>query len=258
MWFKILYFAVKRNGWPALFFYLSNLDIWRFSKARQYISPGNTPSPGNTAGKILDLGAGYSIFPSFFPGRDYTAVDLGQGACAYQRLHHTRAVVADITRVPFETASASLIVAISSIEHVPNDRGVFKEIGRLLADEGIAVVSVPFSNGASRIVPLRHPKWQMGLLKRFFKIWNVILGEIHTGYFAEQISTDSTIKYYSLSELQDILNDSRLIIFRIYPVCIKARPGRLPGVASRLVHIEGPHHRPGPVSHREADPPPQY
>ena len=63
MWSKILWHALRRNGWAQLFLYLSNLDIWRFmeySQAYQWIM-----REANN-GKIVDLGGGYSVSPSFF------------------------------------------------------------------------------------------------------------------------------------------------------------------------------------------------
>jgi hypothetical protein len=86
MWSKILWHALRRNGWAQLLLYLSNLDIWRFmeySQAYQWVK-----REANN-GKIVDLGGGYSVFPSFFPKDDYTVVDLSAGACRYQQSHGT-------------------------------------------------------------------------------------------------------------------------------------------------------------------------
>jgi ubiquinone/menaquinone biosynthesis C-methylase UbiE len=209
MWWKILYYALKRNGWRHLFFYLSNLDIWRFieySQAYNYICGEKDTQT------IADLGAGYSIFPSIFSKQNYMVIDIGSGACRYQNKNKTRAILADITRIPLETASISAVIAISSIEHVPDDNAVFSEISRILKANGVAIVSLPFSAQGSKTVTMDHPGWQLFLLQRFSKMWKLILGEIHSQYFREQISTDSQMKYYSLFDLQEILRDKQLYI----------------------------------------------
>jgi SAM-dependent methyltransferase len=54
-------------------------------------------------------------------------------------------VVADATRLPFRDGAFTRVSAISSIEHIPDDRAVGREIGRVLAPAGIAVVSVPYT-----------------------------------------------------------------------------------------------------------------
>ena len=67
MWFKIFYLSVKRIGWRQIFFYLGNLDIYRFieySIIIQYLKEEN-----NT-GTTLDIGGGYSIFASLFKFSD--------------------------------------------------------------------------------------------------------------------------------------------------------------------------------------------
>jgi SAM-dependent methyltransferase len=209
IWWRILFYALKRNGWQHTIFYLSNLDIWRFieySKAFEYIRDENDFE------NIADLGAGYSVFPCFFSKQDYTVFDIGRGVCRYQQLHNTRAILADITHIPLASSSVSVILAISSIEHVPDDKAVFGEISRILTENGVAIVSVPYTAQASKTVIMDHPRWQLFILRRFSRFWRLILGEIHAQYFMEQISTDSQMKYYNILELQEILSSKQLYI----------------------------------------------
>ena len=209
MWSKILWHALRRNGWAQLFFYLSNLDIWRFieySHAYQWIE-----REANN-GKIVDLGGGYSVFPSFFPTHDYTVVDLSAGACRYQQSHGTNSICTDITSLPFADGSVSTVIAISSIEHVPDDGKVCGEIARILTGDGIAVITVPFSATDTHIVNLQHPRWQINMLHRWKGVWRFIIGQQHLDYFLEQTTTDAIMKRYSMADLREIMERNGLEI----------------------------------------------
>ena len=207
MWSKILWHALRRNGWAQLFFYLSNLDIWRFieySHAYRWIE-----REANN-GKIVDLGGGYSVFPSFFPKDDYMVVDLSAGACRYQQSHGTNSICTDITSLPFADSSVSVVVAISSIEHVPDDGKVYSEIARILTGDGVAVISVPLSERETHIVNLQHPRWQMNMLHRWKGVWRFIIGQQHLDYFLEQTKTDAIMKCYNMADLREIMERNGL------------------------------------------------
>jgi len=208
-WNKILAAAIKRNGWRQLFFYLSNLDIWRFM---EYPLVFKYATSGRKLGKTLDLGAGYSVFPAFFPNEDYTVIDLGKGACKYQQAHGVKAIVHDMTTLPFENGTMDTIIAISSIEHVPNDIKVFAEIARVLKKDGDAIVTLPHTNGITEVRKLKYPAWMEKLLNSHPLLWRKILGETQLQYFTEQTETDSIIKYYSLIDIKQLLSNVGLEI----------------------------------------------
>jgi ubiquinone/menaquinone biosynthesis C-methylase UbiE len=206
LWLRILLAALRRNGWRQLFFYLSNLDVWRFmeySKVYQCLGNRNT-------GLILDLGAGYSIFSELLPRNRYIAVDLSKEACQYQRSGKVDSVVADMRYLPFKSSSIPTVLAISSIEHVSEDSKVFQEIARVLAKDGIAIATIPFSRGETRIEPIQHPRSLTYALHRFKKLWRIILGEVHLNYFLEQTATDTIQKYYSQQEIEDVIRQRGL------------------------------------------------
>jgi SAM-dependent methyltransferase len=209
MWWKILYHAYKRNGWRSFFLYLSNLDVWRFieySKAYGFVHSSKD------GGKIVDLGGGYSVFPSFFSGEDYTLIDISANACSYQNEHKTKAVPGDITCLPIESDSIATAIAISSIEHVPADALVIKEISRVLTDDGIAVLSVPFSHTGTKRVTIKHPQWPLKILRTHPTIWKIFIGDGNIKYFTEQIGTDAFMKCYSLADLMTVLEENNLRI----------------------------------------------
>ena len=89
---------------------------------------------------------------------------------------------------------------------------VFDEITRVLTEDGMAVVTLPFSKDKTEVRSLKHSKWLMNLLYRYSKFWGKILGQGNLQYFIEQTVTDSIIKYYSLPYLQEILSERKLKI----------------------------------------------
>jgi SAM-dependent methyltransferase len=209
MWFKTLSYACKRNGWRQLFFYLSNLDIWRFMEYEKIYRCVNEVK---SKGKIVDLGSGYSVFPAFFKGTQYRTLDLSEAACGYQRSFGIDAVQADMTRMPLESGSISVVVAISSLEHVPDDWKVFREIARVLEEGGTAFIAVPYSKDKTVIHSMKKPRWQTDLLHRYKKLWRILLGKVHLNYFLEQIETDAIMRCYNLPDLQRMAQESGLSV----------------------------------------------
>jgi SAM-dependent methyltransferase len=205
MWWKILYTALKRNGWRQLFFYLSNLDVIRFiefSKIMEYLN--------GRRGLILELGCGYSVLPALLSDscEHYVCLDLSRGACKYQsNLPNVSAVVADMQHLPFKTGVIPTILAVSSIEHVPDDRLVFNEISRISKKDAEAIIAIPYSNNGVEIQKMERPKFLLYVLYKFKAFWKLVLGR-HLNYFMEQTSTDSFIKYYNMQEINKLLEDN--------------------------------------------------
>ena len=212
-WWKTLYTALKRNGWRQLFFYLSNLDVSRFiefSKVSELLN--------ETQGYVLELGCGYSVLPAMLSNeyKNYICLDLSKGACKYQSsLPNVSVVVADMQHLPFKTNSMSTILAISSIEHVPDDKIVFKEIKRISKQDVSIIIDIPHTINETRIDKIKRPKFLMSVLYNFKTFWKVILGK-HLEYFVEQTSTDSVIKYYNMIEINELSHNANLYVSQHY------------------------------------------
>lgn len=54
-------------------------------------------------------------------------------------------VVADATALPIKDGVGRRVSAISSLEHIPDDEAVGREIGRVLARDGVAVITIPYT-----------------------------------------------------------------------------------------------------------------
>lgn len=201
MWKKIFYTAIKRNGWKQLFFYLSNLDVVRFiefTKAREFLDGEHNI--------VLELGCGYSIFPALISGtcKNYICLDLSKGACKYQSsIPNVSPIMADMRYLPFKDDVMDNILAISSIEHVPEDRLVIKEIFRISKNSAEIIISVPYADRVE-MKKMERSKFLLNILYKYKKLWKMILGE-HLNYFIEQTSTDSFMKRYNLEEINMLI-----------------------------------------------------
>ena len=91
-------------------------------------------------GRALDLGCGIGHSYSVLAPRPTVGVDIDPGALAGQdRETH----VADMRALPFPDASFSSVLAVQSIEHVPDPERVLAEAARVLEHDGTAIFVTP-------------------------------------------------------------------------------------------------------------------
>jgi SAM-dependent methyltransferase len=91
-------------------------------------------------GRVLDLGCGVGHSYGELAPRESVGVDLDPAALAGQeRETH----VADMRRLPFPAASFASVIAVQSIEHVPDPEAVMAEVARVLEPGGLAVLVTP-------------------------------------------------------------------------------------------------------------------
>lgn len=150
---RCLRYEVGFNGWRILKETINDLSLWRLIEY-----PWSTKAldlqPGDT---VLDIGTGTATFPQMLAreGVNTIILELDADRVRWQR-EKARAthrpgdgivypVVADATALPIRTGAGKRVSAVSSLEHIPDDVAVGKEIGRVLADDGIAVITVPYT-----------------------------------------------------------------------------------------------------------------
>lgn len=113
-------------------------------------------SPINRGEVFLDVGSGYSCFPSYLASHSYTiSLDINRNAMIFQNKvsktmgknisERLECVIADCTRLPFRDYSFNRIFVISTIEHVEKDNILAKESGRVLKKDRYTAMSFPFS-----------------------------------------------------------------------------------------------------------------
>lgn len=205
-WFKILKTAKSLNGMRQYVFYLSNLDVYRFI---EYSNTQNLLETVKTRKKILDLGCGYSISPFLYS--NINAIDINKKACVWQKKNGGEPVIADLYSMPIRSNSIDVVIAISSIEHVPVDRKVYTEINRILRGDGCIIMSVPYSPGKSHVIKGLRKGLAVKLLNsnHFERFWEIVLSKDNFHYFKEQTKTDFLNKVYGREELFSIIKEEK-------------------------------------------------
>lgn len=140
---------IQINGWKILNKTVNDFSLWRLIEY-----PGVTRIlEAEPECMVLDIGSGTSSYPLMLAqrGARVIAVELEPARAQWQqdkarslRLN-VMPVVADACALPFATDSFSRITSVSAIEHIPNDRAVGAEMGRVLRPGGIASLSVPYT-----------------------------------------------------------------------------------------------------------------
>jgi SAM-dependent methyltransferase len=78
------------------------------------------------------------------PGARYVTADLMPGRAQEQ---------VDVTRIPWPDGSVDLLICSHVLEHVPDDRAALRELRRVLAAGGIALLDVPVIGEVTREDP---------------------------------------------------------------------------------------------------------
>lgn len=140
---------IRLNGPRALIycFGLSASRYVEYSAAITFLLGG-----GRSRRRVLEVGCGHSILATYWllSGTDPTVVDISVDALKWQiqkgrhySISGISAVLADARNLPFKGRSFDCASCISSIEHIPcnGDIQAASEVGRILSDNGICVVS---------------------------------------------------------------------------------------------------------------------
>ncbi len=144
---------VALNGWCILWYTVNDFSLWRLIEY-PWTTRALQLKPGDW---VLDIGSGTSTYPHMLAreGVHVVVVELDRQRVFWQqRKRQTTAragdgqlwlLVADATQLPFRDAVFPRISAISSLEHIPDDEPVGREIGRVLTPGGIAVLTLPYT-----------------------------------------------------------------------------------------------------------------
>ena len=99
------------------------------------------PSLGDI-GLLLDIAPSPQTTPLFkrLDARQHVRLDLGADP---RRVD----VLGSVTELPFQAGSVDLLVCYHVLEHVPDDLAGMREIARVLSDDGVALVQVPWRPG---------------------------------------------------------------------------------------------------------------
>lgn len=151
---RCVLYEVALNGWKILWRTANDFSLWRLIEY-----PWATRTLKVRRGDlVVDIGSGTSSYPHMLAkeGVNVVIVELEYDRVRWQRDKRRATaqpgdgellpVVADATRMPIRDGAAKRIAAVSSLEHIPDDHAVGQEIGRALAEDGIAVLTLPFTS----------------------------------------------------------------------------------------------------------------
>ncbi|MFV9506025.1 MAG: class I SAM-dependent methyltransferase [Oscillochloridaceae bacterium umkhey_bin13] len=206
-WRTVVY-EVALNGWRILRETVNDFSLWRIIEY-----PWATTALDLRRGDlVLDLGSGTSSFPHMLAkeGVNVIVLELDAERVRWQ-LAKRRAtarpgdgrffpIVASATAMPIRDGSVERVAAVSSLEHIPDDEAVGRELGRVLAQGGLAALTLPYTSqgrhdffkGIRRFLPAGPNAFvQEGKPGSFFRFytdadlqrvyvqpWNLALGEL--------------------------------------------------------------------------------
>ena len=109
---------------------------------QKYAEPGK---------KVLEAGAGTGRWLAFLSSRGYEVVGIElngdlveQFKKAYPEIRYD---IGDITRLPYPEGSFDVALSFGVVEHLVDGAGpAIRDMHRVLHDNGVAIVTVPFSN----------------------------------------------------------------------------------------------------------------
>ena len=186
---RCIRYEVTLNGWRVLKHTVNDFSLWRLIEY-PWVTKQLKLRRGDT---VLDLGTGTSSYPHMLAkeGVNVVVLELERDRVRWQQEKRAATaqpgdgivypVVADATALPVRDGVGQRISAISSLEHIPDDHAVGREIGRALADDGVAVITIPYTRderthffkGIKRFNQVeRNAFVQEGKAGSFFRFYN--------------------------------------------------------------------------------------
>lgn len=92
----------------------------------------------------LDLGCGTVTFFDLIDVEDSVLIDLSQSYCEFMRKKGWNVMQANAEAIPLSDRWADIIVCSDILEHAPSFDKVLNEVERVLRDDGVLLVSVPW------------------------------------------------------------------------------------------------------------------
>jgi SAM-dependent methyltransferase len=111
-------------------------------------------------GLWLDLGCGHDFLPSWMsPGEraldleGWITVGIDKDPSSIARHRELRwRVLGDVEQLPFRDRTFNLITANMVLEHVLNPVALFREIGRVLQNQGVLIIHTPNGSGYTTVI----------------------------------------------------------------------------------------------------------
>lgn len=138
--FKVIPFLTGQHKKPDLYItnmsYLNNRQLKKsIKKSVKYIK-----------GKCIDIGSGNSPYKSYLISNvdEYITVDKGTVHKHMFQTSKEKFIDADIKDLPFEDNCVDTVILTQVLEHIDKPFEALDEIKRILKNDGILILSVPF------------------------------------------------------------------------------------------------------------------
>jgi SAM-dependent methyltransferase len=192
-------YEIALNGWRILRETVNDFSLWRIIEY-----PWATNALDLRRGDlVLDLGSGTSSYPHMLAkeGVDVVVLELDAERVRWQ-LAKRRAtarpgdgrffpLVASATHMPIRDGSVRRVAAVSSLEHIPDDKAVGEEIGRVLAEGGLAAVTLPFTSSG-------REDFFAGIRK---------FVQVERNAFVQEGKAGSFFRFYTAADLQRVYGE---------------------------------------------------
>lgn len=115
---------------------------------------------------MLEGGCGMGNYLAYYAARNYNVVglDFAQKALTTLRIKQPglKLVVGDVSKIPFPDRTFDLYYSGGVVEHFENGAAEsLKEARRVLKDDGVLLISVPYYNPLRRVLaPFRKSEWK--------------------------------------------------------------------------------------------------
>ncbi|WP_258907340.1 bifunctional 2-polyprenyl-6-hydroxyphenol methylase/3-demethylubiquinol 3-O-methyltransferase UbiG [Actinokineospora sp. UTMC 2448] len=112
------------------------------------------PPPERAGAVLVDLGCGAGLLAPHVRGYRHIGVDMSASGLRQAREHGVTAVRGDVLRVPLRDGCADVVVAGEILEHVTDLDAAVREIGRVLAPDGLLVLDTLAATRRCRFVAI--------------------------------------------------------------------------------------------------------
>ena len=162
-------------------------------------------------GSVLDIGCGYGFFLNCLDD-NYTGVgvDVSTHAIEYAKNRlNVNAIAGQLDDCSFPNKSFEIITMWDTIEHLNRPESIFKEINKLLSDEGVLAITT--GNVASFISKIFGKKWHLYNLPEHLWFFSYrTIQKFLNKYGFEIVEKKYDISYYSIGYILERLKKTLL------------------------------------------------
>lgn len=125
---------------------------------------------------VVEIGCGAGVLAGAFPG--YIGLDVSHRALLDVRRQGRPAVRCDAVRLPLRSGAVRALMSFSTLEHIPEPERTLREIDRVLAPGGTAVLKDAWGKVGKRPHPVPRPlrKAFANVAQRFTRLGRELAG----------------------------------------------------------------------------------